>query len=116
VPHGMAVVLNNPAVWRYTAPCSPGRHLHGATCLGGETRDIRPGDAAEAGEALAARVIALMRAAAMPNGLADLGFTATDLDPLVAGAEPQWRVIRNAPKDVSRDDLKGLFSAAMRYW
>jgi alcohol dehydrogenase class IV len=52
----------------------------------------------------------------MPNGLADLGFTATDLEALVAGAEPQWRVIRNAPKDVSRDDLKGLFSAAMRYW
>jgi hypothetical protein len=25
-------------------------------------------------------------------------------------------VIRNAPKDVSRDDLKGLFGAAMRYW
>jgi hypothetical protein len=25
-------------------------------------------------------------------------------------------VIRNAPKDVSRDDLKSLFSAAMRYW
>ena len=21
VPHGMAVVLNNPSVWRYTAPC-----------------------------------------------------------------------------------------------
>ncbi len=116
VPHGMAVVLNNPAVWRYTAGCSPERHVHGAACLGGETRDVRPGDATEAGEALAARVIALMRAAGMPNGLADLGFASGDLDALVAGAEPQWRVIRNAPKDVSRDDLKGLFSAAMRYW
>jgi hydroxyacid-oxoacid transhydrogenase len=116
VPHGMAVVLHNPAVWRYTAPCSPERHLHGARCLGGETRGTRPGDAAEAGEALAGRVIELMRAAGMPNGLADLGFKGTDIDALAAGAEPQWRVIRNAPKDVSRDDLKGLFSAAMRYW
>ncbi len=116
VPHGMAVVLHNPAVWRYTAPCSPGRHLHAAACLGGETRDIPPGDALGAGEALAGRVIDLMRAAAMPNGLSDLGFTAKDLDALVAGAEPQWRVIRNAPKDVSSDDLKGLFSAALRYW
>ncbi len=116
VPHGMAVVLHNPAVWRYTAPCSPERHVHGARCLGGETWDIRPGDAAEAGEALAGRVIELMRAAGMPNGLAELGFTGQDIDALAAGAEPQWRVIRNAPKDVSRDDLKGLFSAAMRYW
>jgi hydroxyacid-oxoacid transhydrogenase len=116
VPHGMAVVLNNPSVWRYTAGCCPERHALGASCLGAETRDLRPGDAAEAGEALAGRVIALMRAAGMPNGLSELGLAAKDLGALAAAAEPQWRVIRNAPKDVSRDDLKGLFSAAMRYW
>jgi alcohol dehydrogenase class IV len=57
-----------------------------------------------------------MRAAGMPNGLSDLGLGSGDVDALVAGAEPQWRVIRNAPKDVSRADLAGLFSAAMRYW
>ena len=28
VPHGMAVVLNNPSVWRFTAPASPARHLN----------------------------------------------------------------------------------------
>jgi alcohol dehydrogenase class IV len=116
VPHGMAVVLNNPSVWRYTAACCPERHVHGAACLDGDTRDVKPGDAAEAGEALAGRVIELMRAVGIPNGLGDLGFRASDVDALAAGAEPQWRVIRNAPKDVSRDDLKSLFSAAMRYW
>ncbi len=116
VPHGMAVVLNNPSVWRYTAPCCPERHVHGAACLGADTHEVKPGDAPEAGEALAGRVIELMRAADIPNGLSDLGFAAKDVDALAAGAEPQWRVIRNAPKDVSRDDLKGLFSAAMRYW
>jgi alcohol dehydrogenase class IV len=113
VPHGMAVVLNNPSVWRYTAPCSPGRHLHATACLGGETRGASPEDA---GDALAARIIELMRAADMPNGLAALGFGSKDIDALAAGAEPQYRVIRNAPKDVSRDDLKTLFSSAMRYW
>ena len=41
---------------------------------------------------------------------------ATDVDALAAGAEPQWRVIRNAPKDVSREDLKSLFGRAMKYW
>ena len=89
MPHGMAVVLNNPSVWRYTAPCCPDRHLHGATCLGGETRAVKPGDAAEAGEALAGRVIELMRATGIPNGLSDLGFSAKDVDALAAGAEPQ---------------------------
>jgi alcohol dehydrogenase class IV len=113
VPHGMAVVLNNPSVWRFTAPCSPQRHLHGAACLGAETRDALPQDA---GEALAGRVVEMMRATGMPNGLSDLGFTLADVDALATGSEPQYRVIRNAPKEVSREDLKNLFSAAMRYW
>jgi alcohol dehydrogenase class IV len=116
VPHGMAVVLNNPSVWRYTASCCPERHVHGAACLAADTREVRPGDASEAGEALAGRVIELMRAVGVPNGLSDLGFKPSDADALAAGAEPQWRVIRNAPKDVSKDDLKSLFGAAMKYW
>jgi hydroxyacid-oxoacid transhydrogenase len=116
VPHGMAVVLNNPSVWRYTAGCCPERHVHGAACLAADTRDVKPGAAIEAGEALAGRVIELMRAVGVPNGLSDLGFKAGDADALAAGAEPQWRVIRNAPKDVTKDDLKSLFGAAMRYW
>jgi len=115
VPHGMAVVLNNPSVWRYTAACSPERHAQAARSLGGDA-DVKPGDAQEAGEALAGRVIELMRAAGIPNGLSALGFKSGDVDALAAGAEPQWRVIRNAPKDVSRDDLKGLFGGAMKYW
>src|SRR5499427_8036303 len=85
VPHGMAVVLNNPSVWRYTAPCSPERHVHAARSLGAQA-DVRPGDAHEAGEALAGRVIELMRAAGIPNGLSALGFGATDVDALAAGA------------------------------
>jgi alcohol dehydrogenase class IV len=113
VPHGMAVVLNNPSVWRYTAPCCPERHLHGAHSLGADTKDARPQDA---GEALAQRVIELMRATGMPNGLTALGFDASHLDALTTGAEPQYRVIKNAPKDVPREDLTQLFRAALRYW
>jgi alcohol dehydrogenase class IV len=113
VPHGMAVVLNNPSVWRYTAPCCPERHIHGAHRLGARTHDARPDDA---GEVLAGRVIELMQATAMPNGLTALGFGEAHLDALATGAEPQYRVIKNAPKDVSRDDLTDLFRAALRYW
>jgi alcohol dehydrogenase class IV len=115
VPHGMAVALNNPSVWRYTANSSPERHVDAACALGAKA-DVRPGDAREAGEMLAGRVIELMRAAGIPNGLSALGFATGDVDALAAGAEPQWRVIRNAPKDVTREDLKGLFGAAMKYW
>jgi len=57
-----------------------------------------------------------MRATAMPNGLSALGFDATHVDALATGAEPQYRVIRNAPIDVGRDELKALFRAALSYW
>jgi hydroxyacid-oxoacid transhydrogenase len=113
VPHGMAVVLNNPSVWRFTAPCCPERHLHGAHCLGAATAGARNEDA---GDVLAARVIELMKATAMPNGLAALGFDDSHIPALATGAEPQYRVIRNAPKDVGRDDLEALFRAALSYW
>jgi hydroxyacid-oxoacid transhydrogenase len=113
VPHGMAVVLNNPSVWRFTASCCPERHLHGASCLGAK---IGGAEAADAGEVLAGRVVELMRATAMPNGLAALGFDERHVGALATGAEPQYRVIRNAPKDVGRDDLEALFRAALSYW
>ncbi len=113
VPHGMAVVLNNPSVWRFTAPAHPQRHLHCACCLGADTRGAAPEDA---GEVLAKRVIELMRATGMPNGLSALGFGPGDVDALATGAEPQYRVIRNAPADVGREELRSLFGSAMRYW
>jgi alcohol dehydrogenase class IV len=113
VPHGMAVVLNNPSVWRHTAPSNPARHLRCATSLGADVRGATPSDA---GEVLAGRVIELMRAADMPNGLSALGFGDGDVDALTTGAEPQYRVIKNAPVDIGRDEITRLFRAALRYW
>jgi len=52
----------------------------------------------------------------MPNGLSALGFSEADIDALAVGAEPQYRVIRNAPVDVGRDEITGLYRAALRYW
>jgi len=113
VPHGMAVVLNNPSVWRHTAPAHPERHLRCARHLGADTRGAAHQDA---GEALAGRIIELMRATGMPNGLTALGFGEADVDALATGAEPQYRVIKNAPVDIGRPELQTLFRAALRYW
>ena len=113
VPHGMAVVLNNPSVWRYTAPTNPQRHIDCASYLGADVRGSMPDDA---GEVLATRVIELMKATGMPNGLSALGFDEDDLDALATGAEPQYRVIKNGPVDVGREEIRALFKQALRYW
>ena len=85
VPHGMSVILNAPAVFRWTAQANPERHLQAARLLGAETG----GAAAEdAGEILASQIERIMRRVGMPNGLAAVGFSADDVDALVAGTLP----------------------------
>jgi len=113
VPHGMSVIVNAPAVFRHTAPACPERHLQVARWLGGEAADAGP---AEAGEVLARRLEALMRAADFPGGLAPIGYGEADLDALADGALPQQRLLCNAPLAVDRTALKDLFRAALSYW
>ena len=113
VPHGMSVVLNAPSVYRFTACACPDRHLHGAECLGADLHGATPDDA---GEIVAKRLIELMQATGIPNGLGAIGFGDADIGPLTDGAFPQKRVIGNAPRAVTRDDLAQLFSGAMHYW
>ncbi len=52
----------------------------------------------------------------MPNGLSALGLDDAHVDALAQGAEPQYRVIKNAPIDVGADELRSLFRSAMHYW
>ncbi len=113
VPHGMSVVLNAPSVYRFTASACPDRHLDAALRLGADARGATPADA---GEVLAGQIVKFMRATGFPGGLGAIGFTERDVDALVEGAWPQQRVIRNAPRAVTRGDLGELFRGAMAYW
>jgi hydroxyacid-oxoacid transhydrogenase len=113
VPHGMSVVLNAPAVFRFTAAASPDRHLHAARLLGADVRGAGPEDA---GEALAGAIIRLMRQMEMPNGLGAVGYTAADAPALTQGALPQHRVIKLSPRPVSAQDLTQLFQSSMTLW
>jgi hydroxyacid-oxoacid transhydrogenase len=113
VPHGFSVVLNAPAVFRWTAVASPDRHLRAATLLGADTRDASPDDS---GEILAHRLIELMRASGVPSGLASLGYTDADVPALAESTLPQHRVTKLAPRRTDRSDLEALFRAAMHNW
>lgn len=106
VPHGISVILNTPAVVRFTASASPERHLRVAAALGADTRDVAPEDA---GELLAERVIHFMELLEMPTGLSALGYTEQDIPALVAGTMPQHRVTKLSPRPVNEETLTALF-------
>lgn len=113
VPHGMAVGVNAPAVFRAFGAFCPEQHLEAAALLGAETRGAGP---AEGGGLLAARVIELSRAIELPNGIAGVGYTSADLEDLVAGTLPQQRLLANAPCEVDADCVRELFAGALTYW
>jgi hydroxyacid-oxoacid transhydrogenase len=113
IPHGMSVILNAPAVFRWTAQVNPERHLLAATLMGANVSGAAREDA---GEILANAIIDLMRKVGMPNGLAAVGFESDDIPALVEGTIPQHRVTKLSPRPAGPDDLSALFQDAMRYW
>jgi hydroxyacid-oxoacid transhydrogenase len=113
VPHGMSVIVNAPAVFRFTACACPERHIHGAACLGADVRNAAPEDA---GEITAKQLIKMMRATGIPNGVGGVGYDESDVAALTKGAWAQQRLMTNAPRDISEGDVSELYRSAMRYW
>lgn len=112
-PHGISVVVNAPAAFRFTAPHAPERHLAAALTLGAEHEASLVDDP---GKLLADTLIALMRAAGIPNGLQALGYRPADIPALAAGGFKQQRLLTIAPCPVTETDLARLYADAMRYW
>ena len=113
VPHGVSVILNAPAVFRFTAPSSPRRHLEAAEALGA---DIAHRRAEDAGEILADRITWFMQRLRVPNGLRAIGYTISDIPALVDGTLPQHRVTKLSPRPAGRDELARLFESALVGW
>lgn len=109
IPHGMAVTLNAPAVFRWTASIDPVRHLWVAQLLGVDTSRARPD---QAGELLSGAIIDLMRRTRMPNGLSAVGYGPDDVDHLVEGTLPQHRVTKLRPGRW-RPPISGSFSSTL---
>jgi hydroxyacid-oxoacid transhydrogenase len=113
VPHGISVILNAPAVFRFTAPSTPDRHLQAAAALGVDVSTVKGEDA---GRVLADRITWFMQRLKTPNGLAALGYSSSDIPALVEGTLPQHRVTKLSPRPAGPEELARLFEAAMTSW
>jgi hydroxyacid-oxoacid transhydrogenase len=107
------VILNAPAVFRYTAPANPQRHLDAAAALGADVTGVRDADA---GKVLADRITWFMRELKVPNGLKAVGYSSSDIATLVEGTLPQHRVTKLSPRPADADALGKLFEEAMVAW
>jgi hydroxyacid-oxoacid transhydrogenase len=111
VPHGMAVALTAPEAFRFTFEAGPGRHVRAAELLDpGLDRD---GDPAEWLPSALAR---LMRDIGIPDGIGAVGYTAADVDDLVAGTMKQQRLLATSPRPVTEEDIAGILTRSLSLW
>jgi len=113
VPNGFSVILNAPAVFRYTASASPERHVQAAEALG---VDVARCQAADAGRILSERITWFMQRLKTPNGLREIGYTSSDIPVLVEGTLPQHRVTKLSPRPAGPEELAKLFEEALDAW
>jgi hydroxyacid-oxoacid transhydrogenase len=113
IPHGFSVILNAPAVFRFTASANPARHLEAAAALGADVSHAQMNDA---GRILADRITWFMQRLNTPNGLRAIGYSSADIPALVEGTLPQHRVTKLSPRPAGPDELAALFEDAMVGW
>ena len=113
VPHGFSVILNAPAVFRFTGASHPDRHLQAAEALGVDVSRTR---AEDAGRVLADRITWFMQRLKTPNGLREVGYSSSDIPALVEGTLPQHRVTKLSPRPAGPEELSKLFEDAMVAW
>ena len=118
IPHGVSVAVTAPAVFKFTGPSNPDRHLQAAAVFGKDVSNAKRESAGEIlSEALSEFLVGL---GDQPRGLKPLGFKAEHIDDLVEGTIPQKRVLMLAPSlsqevNQEREQLRGLFEEAMEY-
>ncbi|KAL5611774.1 hypothetical protein BROUX41_000651 [Berkeleyomyces rouxiae] len=116
IPHGVSVAVTAPAVFRFTGPSNPERHLQAAEAFGVDTSTAHK---ASAGEILGDAIRGFLdKLGDQPTGLGALGFSSGDIDGLVEGTLPQGRVLKLAPGlklegDEQTEQLRRLFEDSM---
>jgi hydroxyacid-oxoacid transhydrogenase len=112
VPHGEAVVVTAPSAFEFTYQTSPERHLRAAELLGASMSGIT---ARSGADVLPGTIAGLIAATGGPCGVATFGYRPQDVPALVDGAVKQERLLAGCPRAVDREQLAGVFDAAMSF-
>ena len=119
IPHGLSVVMTSPAVFEFTAPACPERHLEVASILAsnGESNDqFSNRSHKDAGKILADVLRQFLYDVNVDDGLKALGYTTSDIPTLVKSTIPQHRVTKLAPLAHTQEDLARLFENSMKLY
>lgn len=119
IPHGLSVVITSPAVFEFTAPACPERHLEVASILAtnGKTKSkFLNHSHKDAGKILADILRQFLYDVHVDNGLQALGYTTSDIPALVKATIPQQRVTKLAPLTHTQEDLARLFEKSMKLY
>ncbi len=111
VPHGMSVALTAPEAFRFTFEAAPERHVRAAQLLAPNA-----GLPTEAVDFLPMVLTDLMRDIDIPNGVGAVGFGEDDIPDLVEGTMKQQRLLATCPREVTEDDIAGIFRRSMSLW
>ncbi|XP_034831669.1 probable hydroxyacid-oxoacid transhydrogenase, mitochondrial isoform X1 [Maniola hyperantus] len=110
IPHGLAVTVTAPAVFRFTAASDPDKHLEAAQLLG---EDVSAKNRSDAGIVLSEVILKYMDLMNIENGLGALGYTVEDIPKLVKGALPQHRLLKLTPVPQTEEDLSKLLEDSL---
>lgn len=105
IPHGLSVVVTAPAVFRWTYPTNPQRHLHAAQLLGAEVSGLNE---EQKREILPRTLLSLMRDTGIASSLSALGFGSSDVPELVDGTLKQQRLLVNCPREAGAPEIRAV--------
>lgn len=113
VPHGIAVAISSPAVFKFTAPSCPDRHLKAAEIFGADISNVSDKDA---GLVLSDALREFLFKLDVPDGISAFGYSGSDIEALVEGTLPQHRVTQLSPEPVDREILASLIEDSMKLY